>query len=56
MIEATKAQFPKEVGGAMMAINMNLIPSKVIGKEARLQTKSPFGLSKNLKPMKRPNI
>jgi hypothetical protein len=39
----------------MVAINMNPMPSKVIGRKACLQAKSPFGLSKDLGPKRCPN-
>jgi hypothetical protein len=40
----------------MVNIDMNLTPLKVIGKEACLQAKGPFGLSKDLRPKRHPNI
>jgi hypothetical protein len=36
MIETTKVQLPKKVVGAMVDVNMNLMPLKVIGKEVCL--------------------
>jgi hypothetical protein len=39
----------------MVAVGMNLIASKVIGKEACLRTKDLFRLSKDLKPKRHPN-
>jgi hypothetical protein len=36
MTEATKAQFPKQVVGAIMDVDMNPMPPKIIGKEACL--------------------
>ncbi len=36
--------------GAKVAIGMNLMPSKVIGKEACLQARGLFRLSKDPKP------
>ncbi len=39
----------------MVDVNMNLMPLKVIGREASLRTKGPFGLSKDPKPKRRPN-
>jgi hypothetical protein len=35
---------------------MSLTPSKVIGREAYIWTKGPFGLLKDLGPKKHPNI
>jgi hypothetical protein len=55
MTEMIKAQLFKYVAKAMVDVNMNLTPSKVIGKEVCLQTKSSFRLSKDLRPKKRPN-
>lgn len=55
MIEATRAQLPKEVVGAMVAIDMSPMPSKIIRKEACLHVKSPSGLSKDLELKKCPN-
>jgi hypothetical protein len=40
----------------MMDVNMSLTPSKVIGREVCLQTKGPFGISKDLRPKRHPNI
>ncbi len=40
----------------MVDVNVNSMPPKVIGKEARLRTRGPFGLSKNLGPKRCPNI
>jgi predicted transcriptional regulator len=36
MMEATRAQFPKQVIEAMMIIYMSSMPSKVIGEKAYL--------------------
>jgi hypothetical protein len=40
----------------MMDMNMNPTPPKVIGRDVYLQTKGPYGLSKDLKPKRCPNI
>jgi len=40
----------------MMDVDMNPMPLKVIGKEVYLQVESPFRLSKDLRPKRRPNI
>jgi len=40
----------------MVDVDMNLTPSKVIGKEACLRAKKPFGLSKDPRHKKCPNI
>jgi len=39
----------------MVAIDMSLTSLKVIGKEACLRTKGPFGVSKDLGPRRCPN-
>ncbi len=39
-----------------MEVNMNSTPPKVIGKEACLRSKGPFGLSKDPKPKRHLNI
>ncbi len=39
-----------------MNINMSLMPPKVIMKEACLRAEGPFGLSKDLRPKRCPNI
>ncbi len=41
---------------ATVAVGMNLMPPKVIGRETCLCARGPFGLSKDLGPKKRPNI
>jgi hypothetical protein len=56
MIEVTRAQLHKYVVRAMVVINMSSISSKVIRRETCLQAKSPFGLSKNPRPKRHPNI
>ncbi len=56
MIEATRAQFNKWTIGAMVTINMNMMPLKVIRREAYLWARSPYGLSKDLGPKRCPNI
>jgi hypothetical protein len=40
----------------MVAINVNPVPPKVIGRKACLWVKGSFGLSKDLRPKRRPNI
>jgi len=40
----------------MAIINMNLMPSKVIGRNVYLRTKGPYGPSKDFRPKKHPNI
>jgi hypothetical protein len=40
----------------MVDVDMNLMPLKVIGKEACLQARSLFRLSKDFRPKKCPNI
>jgi hypothetical protein len=55
MIEAIRAQIPKQVARAMVNVNMSTMPPKVIGREACLRTKSPLGLSKDPRPKKCPN-
>jgi hypothetical protein len=40
----------------MVDVNMSPMPPKVIGKEACLRAKGPFGLSKDLGPKRHPNI
>jgi hypothetical protein len=49
----TRAQLPKYAIRAMVDVNMNPTPMKVIRNEAYLQIKGPFGLSKDPKPEKR---
>jgi hypothetical protein len=39
----------------MMDVDMNPMPPKVIGREACLQAKGFYGLSKDLKPKRHPN-
>jgi hypothetical protein len=39
----------------MVDVDMNLTLSKVIGREACLQAKGPFGLSKDPGPKRHPN-
>jgi hypothetical protein len=39
----------------MVDVNMNLTPLKIIGREAYLRTRGPFGLSKNSRPKRCPN-
>jgi hypothetical protein len=40
----------------MVDVDMNLTPPKVIGKEACLRVKGPFGLSEDLGPKRRLSI
>jgi hypothetical protein len=40
----------------MVAVDTSLMPPKLIGKEACLRARSPFGLSKDLELEKHPNI
>ncbi len=40
----------------MAIINMNLMPSKVIGRNVYLRTKGPYGPSKDFRPKRHPNI
>jgi hypothetical protein len=40
----------------MMDVDMSMTPPKVIGKEACLQVKSPFGLLKDCGPKSHPII
>jgi hypothetical protein len=56
MIETIKAKFHKLVVGAMVVINMSPMPLKVIGKEACLCARGPFGLLKDRRPKRCPNI
>jgi hypothetical protein len=56
MIEATNAHLPKMGFGVMVVVGMNSMPLKVIGREVRLQIKNCFGLSKESKPKRCPNI
>ncbi len=54
MIEATRAQLPKQAIGVIMAINMNSMLMKIIGREVYLLIKNPFGLSKDPRPKRCP--
>ncbi len=58
MIKTTKAQFLKQVVGVMVAIGMNPMPPKDIWRKACLWASlgDPFGLSKDLRPKRCPNI
>jgi hypothetical protein len=40
----------------MVDVGMNLMPSKIIGREACLWAKNPSKLSKDFGPKKHPNI
>jgi len=40
----------------MVAINMNPMPPKVVGRKACLWAKGPFGLSKDIEPKMHLNI
>jgi hypothetical protein len=40
----------------MVDVDMNSTPPKVIGRKAYLQAKGPYGLSKDPKPKRHPNI
>jgi hypothetical protein len=55
MAKMTRAQLLKYIVGVMVDVDMSSTPSKVIGKEAYLQTKNPSGLSNDLEPKRRPN-
>ncbi len=55
MIEATRAQFPKQVVGVMVDVGMNLMPLKVIRRKVWLQAKGPYRLSKDPRPKRHPN-
>ncbi len=55
MIEATRAQLPKQAIKLMVAINMNPMPPKVIRREPCLWARGFYGLSKDLKPNKHLN-
>ncbi len=55
MIETTKAQLLKYVANSMVVISMNPMPWRTIGRKAYLWARSTFGLSKDPRPMRRPN-
>jgi len=40
----------------MIDVDMNSMPSRVMGREACLWARSPLGLSKDPRPMRHPNI
>jgi len=40
----------------MIDVDMNSMPSNVMGREVRLWARSSLGLSKDPRPMRRPNI
>ncbi len=56
MIKVLRVQLPKQVVGMMVVIDKNPMSTHVIGKEACLQVKSPYGLFKDRKPKRCPNI
>ncbi len=56
MIETTNVQLHKKGFGVMVVVGVNSMPLKVIGKKTCSQTKNPFGLSKESKPKRCPNI
>jgi hypothetical protein len=55
-IEVLKVELPKMVVRAMVVVDMNSMPPKVIGKKNCLWAKGPLGLSKDPKPKKHLNI
>jgi hypothetical protein len=56
MIKPTRAQLPKYVNGVIVVVNMNLLSTHAIGREACLHVKGLYGLFKDLRPKWHPNI
>jgi hypothetical protein len=55
MVEVTKAKFLKWAIGAMVDVNMKLMPPKIIGREGYLWAKGLLRLLKDHGPKRCPN-
>ncbi len=56
MIKTTWAQLLEQVARMMAVVGMSAIPLKAVGRQAYLQVRDPFRLSKDLRPERCPKI
>jgi hypothetical protein len=56
MIKTTRAQLPKYATRVMVVVNMNMMSTHAIGRKVCLQAKGLYGLSKDPRPKRHPNI